>query len=166
MRTIRRILVPLDFSEPSLRALDQAAVLSRALGAELILVTAVSNGDPLALEPNSLAPCVRDFFEGRLRLVVAATPELADRLPKLLVRPGPPGDAILDSADEEMADLIVMGGRGRGGAPEIGRVSHAVLCQAPCPVLVQRGRVPFEPLALRLRNRAVPRPDDDPPPGP
>ena len=51
---------------------------------------------------------------------------------------GMPVESILTHAQKQKADLILMGSRGRQGVTRfvLGSVSHAVLHQAPCPVLV------------------------------
>lgn len=51
---------------------------------------------------------------------------------------GTPAEAILEQAQGQRADLILMGSRGRHGVVRLmlGSVSHAVLHSAPCPVLV------------------------------
>jgi nucleotide-binding universal stress UspA family protein len=51
---------------------------------------------------------------------------------------GTPAEAILEQAQGQRADLILMGSRGRHGVLRLvlGSVSHAVLHSAPCPVLV------------------------------
>jgi nucleotide-binding universal stress UspA family protein len=51
---------------------------------------------------------------------------------------GTPAESILEQAQSQRADLILMGSRGRQGVLRLvlGSVSHAVLHSAPCPVLV------------------------------
>ncbi len=51
---------------------------------------------------------------------------------------GMPVESILTHAQKQKADLILMGSRGRQGVTRfvLGSVSHAVLHQAPCPLLV------------------------------
>ncbi len=51
---------------------------------------------------------------------------------------GAPVESILDQAHQQKPDLILMGSRGRKGVSRLvlGSVSHAVLHQTPCPVLV------------------------------
>ena len=44
MMAIEKVLVPIDFSEPSLRALDEAVEFSRPYDAELILLSVVERG--------------------------------------------------------------------------------------------------------------------------
>jgi nucleotide-binding universal stress UspA family protein len=53
---------------------------------------------------------------------------------------GTPVESILDEAKQQKADLILMGSRGRQGVLRLvlGSVSHAVLHNAPCPILVFR----------------------------
>ena len=53
---------------------------------------------------------------------------------------GTPADQIVRAADELEADLIVIGGRGKGAMEAIvlGSVAYRVLHHAPCPVLVTR----------------------------
>ena len=57
-----------------------------------------------------------------------------------IVRAGTPADQIVRAADELEADLIVIGGRGKGAMEAIvlGSVAYRVLHHAPCPVLVTR----------------------------
>ena len=53
---------------------------------------------------------------------------------------GNPAYAILEQAKASQSDLIMMGTHGRGGLSRLlmGSVSHSVLHQAPCPVLIVR----------------------------
>jgi len=53
---------------------------------------------------------------------------------------GDPAFAILEQAQASQADIILMGTHGRGGLARflIGSVSHSVLHQAQCPVLIVR----------------------------
>ena len=55
-----------------------------------------------------------------------------------LILLGMPVESILTHAQKQKTDLILMGSRGRQGVTRfvLGSVSHAVLHQAPCPLLV------------------------------
>ncbi|WP_447974685.1 universal stress protein [Nitrospira sp. Kam-Ns4a] len=72
--------------------------------------------------------------------------DVADRLTRLgyaasgLLNMGAPAAAILQSAGTLKPDLILVGSHGRAGVSRflLGSVSHTVLHQAPCPVLVVR----------------------------
>jgi nucleotide-binding universal stress UspA family protein len=61
-----------------------------------------------------------------------------------LVWEGDPGEAIIDAAQAEHADMIVVGSHGRGtvGRFLIGSVSDHVVRNASCPVLVVRSSTP------------------------
>jgi nucleotide-binding universal stress UspA family protein len=74
------------------------------------------------------------------------------------IETGSPAEAILAVAEDERADLIVMGARGRQAVPEmaIGSVSHAVVLHATCPTLVVKTPLPV----LRRALLAVQGPED------
>jgi universal stress protein A len=138
---IRVILVPVDFSPDSDRALAYAADLASALGAHLHLLHAY-HLPPLAAAPygSSLPQSVWDELRD------AARAELEERREKLVGRgleaqahltTGMASEAIREAAAEVGADLIVMGTRGRTGLAHVllGSVAERTLRTAPCPVL-------------------------------
>ena len=59
-----------------------------------------------------------------------------------LVWTGDPGDVIVEAAEAEHADMVLVGSHGRGpvGRLLLGSVSEFVVRNAPCPVLVVRPR--------------------------
>ena len=63
---------------------------------------------------------------------------------ELRLEEGSPAELILSVAQEDHADLILIGARGRGQVQELflGSVSQRVLTHAACPVLVINGRLP------------------------
>ena len=82
------------------------------------------------------------FHEAAQAAVERVAQELAgvDTQVETIVRGGTPADQIVRAADELEADLIVIGGRGKGAMEAIvlGSVAYRVLHHAPCPVLVTR----------------------------
>ena len=64
-----------------------------------------------------------------------------------LIWTGDPGDMIVEAAEAERADMVLVGSHGRGpvGRLLLGSVSEHVVRNARCPVLVVR---PREPAAL------------------
>jgi nucleotide-binding universal stress UspA family protein len=145
---IRRILAPLDFSAPSLDAVEYAVHLAQGVGAAVTLMH--------VLEPDSYdldcglgvieeESSKRDTWDRQLmelRDVVTAfgIPAEAE------ICGGLPSDAILACALRCRTDLIVMGTHGRRGmsSERFGSVAGAVLRRATCPVLtVKTAR--FEP---------------------
>ena len=138
-----RILCPVDFSDPSRRALHYAAALASREGAVLHVLYVVPAAIPLPVPILMLAarPALGDVQAGAAEALDAFVAGAAlPWRPITIVRDGPPVDAILDCAAEIAADLIVLGAHGhRGlGLLGIGSTTHAVVCRATCPVLTTR----------------------------
>jgi nucleotide-binding universal stress UspA family protein len=143
---IKRILVPVDFSEPSLEALDYAVELARALRASVEILCVV---EPLAYAP--LAGPAIDLGAVRAEQeriagarLSALRRELARRRLRCRtdLRVGVPYRIIVDRAAKLPADLVVMGTHGRSGISHLllGSVAERVTRSAPCAVLTVRGR--------------------------
>jgi nucleotide-binding universal stress UspA family protein len=144
--TIKTILVPTDFSEPSVDALTYAKDLAKVLGASIHLLHVVQ--DPLA-EPwglESYGPLPPDIFR---QIKARAHAELERSLPEterttynatLVISEGAPFSQIIEYAKTHPIDLIVMGTHGRGALAHaiLGSVAERVVRFAPCPVLTVR----------------------------
>ena len=135
------IVLGLDGSEDSLRALQVARSLAETYNAKLILVHAYPRTSDLRT------------FEGYDTLVSQRKNvgrELLDRAQKRLgdvsfdveedLLEGPAAEAILSVAKTRKADLIVLGTRGMGSVKGllVGSVSHKVMQHAACTVMVVR----------------------------
>ena len=147
MTTYKRILVPLDFSDPSARALEHAKTLAERFEASLELLHVVPN--PFMANATSLyvgMPLPQDFLkeleqDARQRLDAALTSaERAHFKARSIVRVGDPLFEIVEYARTERVDLIVMGTRGRTGMSHLflGSVAERVVRTAECPVLTVR----------------------------
>lgn len=139
--TPNNILVPVDFSAHSERALDYACSLAEKLGAKIHLIHAIGVGSP------ELGPLVGDLALTKLREgsfaaleKIARAREGLAKFGKMMVEPGDPRDGILAAAKASAADLIVIGSHGRRGLPRVvlGSVAEDVSRRAPCPVLIVR----------------------------
>ena len=141
---IKRILVPVDFSEPSLQAVEYAVELARPFGASLELLCVI---EPLAYAP--LAGPAVDLAAIRAEQERIATERLAGLKRDLVrrharcradLRIGSAYRTIVDRAARWPADLVVMGTQGRSGLSHllIGSVAERVVRSAPCPVLTVR----------------------------
>lgn len=131
----RNIIVAYDGSDGARAALQSAVALAGASGGTVHLVQStghfehadegVVEGDPSA---ESSARHQLDEAAGQLEEVRAVT---------RMVR-GDPVAAIVGAAEDIHADLIVTGSRGRAMIPEavLGRVTGAIVNNAPCDVLV------------------------------
>ncbi len=152
---IKKILVPVDFSESSLAALDHAIELSRALGASLEI--------PCVVEPFTYAPlagpavdlsAIRQEQERIARHhLTALEGQLAKRRVRCRaeLRLGTPYRTIVERATKLPADLVVMGTQGRSGLSHllVGSVAERVVRSATCPVLT----VSAQPKAGRKRKK-------------
>ncbi len=142
---IRKILVPIDFSDHSKNALRYAVSLASSFGAELLLVYVV---EPTIYPADfSFGQVAMPSFENELR---ERGKEGLDELVKshvagkvkasAMVRTGKPFLEIIDAASEESADLIVIATHGHTGVEHIlfGGTAEKVVRKAPCEVLVVR----------------------------
>lgn len=135
------ILVPVDFSETSQRALDLAKEMSTKLGAEIVLLHVF---EPPTLTYPELSPAVIESVYNEMRPAAErALDELAVRSGGLraLLREGNPGREIVQVAEELSPAFIVLGTHGRRGVQRLffGSVAEHVLRRAPGPVVTVRG---------------------------
>jgi len=141
MVVLTRILVPHDFSERSDAAVQYAVALARQFSADLDFLYV---GDRAKEELESELPFSGDgqvAEDVKDRLLRMLTP--VDRVilhPRFFVRAGTPAAEIVRFADQQHADLIVMGTHGRGFIAHMlmGSVAEQVVRTAPCPVLTVR----------------------------
>jgi nucleotide-binding universal stress UspA family protein len=141
-RWINRILLATDFSAASGAATSQAIELAAQLGADVIAVSVI---EPRALRLPGGRPAlrvdqVRAAREEAAQDLVADGRAVGVRI-EFLVWVGEPGDRIVEAAQAEAADMIVVGSHGRGSVGRflIGSVSDHVVRHATCPVMVVRG---------------------------
>ena len=157
---LHKILVPLDGSIAAETALVPAMQIGRGVGAELLLLR--------ALEMNYMAmPMMAGGYE--LTYPMAALEnshqEIAEYLAgvrrlhdcpachaRALEMEGDAASCIVDTADDEACDLIVMSTHGYTGVRRMlfGSVTERVLHAAPCPVLVTRAKDPIRRMLITL----------------
>ena len=158
--TVKSILVPTDFGEPSDAALHYATDMALAYGARLYLVHVPSKTGE-NLETNF--PVGQFDTAARERLSTLLSQEEIARLrPEYALRIGTPAEEIVRYADARDIDLIIMGTHGRSGAAHLllGSVAEQVARTAPCPVLLVRHRkAPFvkAEAAIPSADTAAPR---------
>lgn len=133
------IILGLDGSEQSLRALKISADLSQTFGAKLIIVHAYpytsdlrdyKEYDKLLAQRQTAG---LEFLAQARKSVESHTLEVEDDLLE-----GPAAERIISVAEARQADLIVLGTRGMGSFKGLllGSVSNKVTHRAPCPVMV------------------------------
>jgi len=136
MTTIfRKILCPVDFSNSSIAALDQAAKLARKGDAMLYLMNV--EFVPMS-NPAELAHYVTVSTEpGKVPLARIARKHLAKVRHEVLVQVGRPAELIEKAADDLEVDLIVMATHGRRGVARLflGSIAEHVVRTSTRPVL-------------------------------
>jgi nucleotide-binding universal stress UspA family protein len=140
--TLARMLVPLDFSDCALNALEYAVMVAQRAKASIRLLHVlepVSYGLDFTLLHVAKREELRERITARLGALVTAL-QSAQVTADGQVCGGLPPDSILEAAEAEPADLIVMGTHGRRGLSHTfwGSVAESVLRKARCPVLTVR----------------------------
>lgn len=135
----QRILIAVDGSEHANRALEHAVQLAQSLQSPASLILLHVNPTMMVAEP----PLGVDVDERLNEEGHAATEPYRNYLDttgvsyEVRYHDGDPATVICDVAEQEHADLIVMGTRGMSTVSELflGSVSHKVIQHAKCPVL-------------------------------
>jgi nucleotide-binding universal stress UspA family protein len=142
----KTILCPIEFSDASTRALEHALALAQETAARLILLHVVEqlvDAPPPSDVGRFSVPEYRRYLEedARTRLR-SAVPEEARVwcTPEERVLAGKAYRVILEIAEQEKAEVIVMGVHGKGALNRrlFGSTTHHVIRQAGCPVLTLR----------------------------
>jgi nucleotide-binding universal stress UspA family protein len=142
------ILVGTDGSDTARKAVGDAVALARQLEARLLVVSAYEPVSDLRLreERRDIPEDLQWVFNQRDD-VLAMLEEASQQARsagvtevETFARPGDAADAILDVAEEQRCDLIMVGNRGMTGAKRflLGSVPNRVSHHAPCSVLIVR----------------------------
>jgi nucleotide-binding universal stress UspA family protein len=142
--SLRRILVPTDFSEPSMEALDMAIAFAQRFGASMTLFHA--HEMPTYVFPDAVMPVTPQVVSQLEQSSKAELDRIAERVRAAgitvdtVATVGPNDVEICRYADQIGADLIIMGTHGRTGLRHalLGSVAEKVVRRAPCPVLTVR----------------------------
>ena len=142
------IVVGTDGSDTAKEAVRQAAELAKAVGANVLLVSAYEPVPESRLrQERADVPADVTWMVNPREDVQAVLDEEAERVKahgvnnvETHAREGDPADAILDVAEETGADLIVVGNKGMTGARRflLGSVPNKVSHHAPCNVMIVR----------------------------
>ena len=142
---IKKILVPIDFSDYSKSALRYAVSFAKLFNSEMVLIYVV---EPIIYPP--------DFSMGQIAIPSMNTEwdktaneqlekhsksEIPGNIKvKTLVKTGKPFVEIIETAADENTDLIIIATHGHSGVEHIlfGSTAEKVVRKAPCPVLTLR----------------------------
>ncbi len=144
MLEIKKILVPIDFSDYSLKALSYAIDFAQLTNAELFIVYVI---EPIIYPTDFTLGEVVPTFESTIevnfseQLKKLAEEQIGDKLKyNLITKEGRPFLEIINAAKETDADLIIIATHGHTGMEHIlfGSTAEKVVRKAPCPVLSLR----------------------------
>ncbi|AMV24374.1 Universal stress protein F [Gemmata sp. SH-PL17] len=146
MITIRRILVPTDFSECATPAVRYAAELADRFEAELVLLhvvpdTVLALPDAVMPTPTPMADLDALTESGKIGLANLITAmKLEKYKPRAEVRLGSPEQEIVEAVKDLNVDLVCIATHGREGIARVllGSVAEMVVRHATCPVLTVR----------------------------
>lgn len=140
----RKILVGIDGSQESMRALEHAIDLAETYGSELHLITVVEDfKTPFKARYELMESEMREEYVSRVlgemeSALTKIREEGAQIAVETRIEEGRPASVITSIADDEDFDLIVIGARGMGRIEELllGSVSREIVNTSRTPVLV------------------------------
>ena len=137
-----KILVPVDGSDNSRRALDAALFLSEKLNAKVTAIHVMEDVPVLHIASEKLLRAIGSLQKRKPTYTVGVLGNCYKKEltinSKLLQ--GNPSSEILDFCEKEKYDIIIMGSRGIGKFKELARgsASSKVLHHSSCPVMIIR----------------------------
>lgn len=139
---MRKVLVTLDFKGVSEKVLDAAQTWAKVFEGEIIIL----NVDPIELDNRSLEiePVMSHRADDIKNQILANVQMVEEKLSgagvavRHILKSGTPQDRILDVAESENVDLIVMGSNKHSAAYRflIGSVADQVIKKSKIPVLL------------------------------
>ncbi len=137
-----RIIVPVDGSKYSKKAIKKALSLSKFLNADVLAIHVV-DVTPLsrALPPDKIYEVWEKAIEGEAKKVIDDTKKLAEEMEmdiETMMVKGDPGEEIIKEGKEN--DLVIMGAKGHSALERIfvGSVSEKVLHHSDATVMIVR----------------------------
>ena len=139
MSSWHKICCPVDFSETSRLALNEAADMARRDGSELALVHVLEGPASMGDVATSVARLL-ESKEAELEKWKSEAEQRSGGKVRSTVIPGSAAEEICRFAQEGAFDLVVLGTHGRTGIRRLmlGSVAEKVVREAHCPVLVVR----------------------------
>jgi nucleotide-binding universal stress UspA family protein len=143
----KRILLPTDGSDATQRAVMAGVQLAKAVGAEVVAMTATPEFHPVTTDPTMLTQTEPEHRQagkeqGQQLLddVAAVAREKGVPCTAVQVESDNPYEAIISSARAQQCDLIVMASHGRRGIKGLllGSETQKVLVHSAIPVMVHR----------------------------
>jgi nucleotide-binding universal stress UspA family protein len=138
-----KILVPVDGSDNSYRALDAALVLSEKLGSNITVIYVMEEVPITHIGSEKLLNELLEAYKKENQDILSRCSEIATQkgltINTFLLQ-GNPASVILDFSKKEKFDILIMGSRGLGKFKELilGSVTSKIVHHSPCAVLLIR----------------------------
>ena len=140
----QKLVVGVDFSDPSKEAIRRAAVMARTYEASVHLVYGYVLPEVATFE-GSMATVSSDYddlIEDKRKSLEKVVVELGadDVVTEVTALHQPPAAAIVGTAEDEGGQFIFVGSHGRRGVKRffLGNTAERVMRNAPCPIFVVR----------------------------
>ncbi len=146
---MKKILVPLDFSDVTERVLETTADLARDLGAKVLLVHVITPSIVMTaygITEDQAPEALQKERERAEDEIERCRDKLAssDLDAETVIVQGSPAESIIDVAHQHNIDLVVMGSHGHGALYEfiVGSTTRGVLKRFAGPVMLVPSRLP------------------------
>ena len=137
------VLVPVDGSDNSYRALDAALLLTEKLGSSITVVNVIEQVPITHIESEKLLSELLEAYKKENQEILSKCSNIATQKGlsiKTLLLQGNPASVILDYSKKEKFDLVIVGSRGMGKFKQLilGSVSSKIVHHSPCAILLIR----------------------------
>lgn len=138
-----KVLVPVDGSENSFRGLDQALYIAKNAGVTVTAINVVEHPPTVYVESQKLLDELLANYRKEASKILDRCQEAARQQGvsiQTVLAEGNAASAIVEYAEKEGFDLIIIGSRGLGRFKEavLGSTSSKVLHHAKCSVMITR----------------------------
>ena len=138
-----KILVPVDGSDNSYKALEAALVLSEKLGSNISVVNVMEQVPITHIESEKLLSELLEAYKKENQEILSKCSDIAHQKGitiKTVLLQGNPAPVILDYSKKGNFDLVIMGSRGMGKFKELilGSVSSKIVHHSPCAIMIIR----------------------------
>jgi len=141
---LSKILVPVDGSENSFRALEHAIFLSKKIeGAQTTVTHIIEDPPSVYIYSPKVMEKVREDYKSESAKILERCKDMANKgginIHTVIIE-GDPASKIIGYSEMEKFDIIIIGSRGMGHFKEmiLGSISNKVLHHAKCSVMVVR----------------------------
>ena len=137
---IRKIVIATDASEQAGKAFDWGLEAAQKFSAELVVLAVTCPPEPAEVVETAAVVESATFYYQKHFDVLRAKALAIGVTPRFEIRVGHPAEQIIHLAEQEHADLIVMGHRGKTFVERwlLGSISKRVLSYAHCAVTIVR----------------------------